>query len=105
MSRVDGTLRKLVEAIRCWDPEAKIILFGSRARGDYIRESDYDLIIVSSRFAGVPFIRRAAILAKEVFKRDVKGRFEFLCYTPEEFERKRRELGIVSSAVVEGIEL
>jgi len=30
---------------------------------------------------------------------------EPLCYTPEEFERKRREIGTVSEAVREGREL
>jgi len=31
--------------------------------------------------------------------------FEALCYTPEEFKRKRQQLGIVLQAVREGIEV
>lgn len=29
----------------------------------------------------------------------------YVCYTPEEFEHKRRQLGIVQRAVCEGIEV
>jgi len=34
-----------------------IIVFGSRARGDYLKESDYDIIIVSEKFRGINFVR------------------------------------------------
>lgn len=30
---------------------------------------------------------------------------EPLCYTPEEFEKKKKQIGIVSEAVKEGIEI
>lgn len=33
--------------VRRYDPEATIILFGSRARGDYHEESDWDFIILT----------------------------------------------------------
>jgi len=33
------------------------------------------------------------------------GGLELLCYTPEEFARKRRELGTVSQALEEGLPL
>jgi len=54
----------------------KVLLFGSRARGDYLINSDVDMILL-----------------------------EAICYTPEEFEEKKKEIGIVSEAVKEGIEL
>jgi hypothetical protein len=34
--------------VRSFLPESKILLFGSRARGDGDRESDYDLLIVTA---------------------------------------------------------
>ena len=98
-------LRRVVEAIRSWDPRARVILFGSRARGDHLLNSDYDLIVVSSRFQGIPFPRRAAAILKELYRRGVHGDFELLCYTPEELERKAREIGVVSVALREGIEI
>ena len=80
----------------------KVILFGSRARGDWLEESDYDFIVVSSQFDGMHFVERPVSLYKHW-----KGHpgVELLCYTPEEFERKRRQISIVREAVREGIEL
>ena len=80
----------------------KVILFGSRARGDWLKESDYDFVVVSPAFAGVHFVRRPVPLYD--YWKGHPG-VELLCYTPEEFERKSREIGIVAEAVREGIEL
>ncbi|MEW5996327.1 MAG: nucleotidyltransferase domain-containing protein [Candidatus Micrarchaeota archaeon] len=80
----------------------KIILFGSRARGDYLVHSDYDLLIVSPDFEGRFFTQRSVDVT---LKTDPDFNFEFLCYTPEEFEKKRKQVGIVRNAVKEGIAL
>lgn len=96
---------KLVNAIRTRYPDARIILFGSRVRGDYLRESDYDIIVVSSSFKGKQFTERSSEVLKLLWKAGLRGDFEVLCYTPEEFERKRKGLGIVREALKEGIVL
>jgi len=80
----------------------RAIVFGSRARGDALSTSDLDLILVSPRFASVPFLDRPVLVLEAL---DYAGGLELLCYTPEEFERKREELGIVRVAVAEGMEL
>ncbi len=80
----------------------RALLFGSRARGDELRESDYDVVLVSAAFEGTRFTERLAAV------RDfwaLPERLEVLCYTPAEFERKRHEIGIVSEAVREGRDL
>lgn len=79
-----------------------VILFGSRARGDWLKESDYDFIVVAQRFEGVHFASRPVDLYR--LWQGHPG-VELLCYTPEEFERKRRQISIVQEAVREGIEL
>lgn len=78
----------------------KIILFGSRARGDYFKSSDYDFIIVSKKFLGIPFMQR---LSKMYDYWDEDVDIEAICYTPEEFARKSKEHGIVRRAIKEGI--
>jgi len=78
----------------------KILLFGSRARGDHLADSDYDFLIVSPDFQGVPFPSREPLVSDLT-----KLPLEALCYTPEEFQRKRRQIGIVAEAVREGLEL
>jgi hypothetical protein len=74
-------------------------LFGSRARGDELRESDYDLLLVSAGFAELGFAERIAeVQALWELPEDL----EPLCYTPDELARKRREIGTVAEALREG---
>ncbi len=80
----------------------KIILFGSRARGDYLKDSDYDFLIISKKFKNKDFIFRASELY-DFWDEPVD--IEPLCYTPEEFAKKKKQIGIVQQAVKEGIEI
>jgi predicted nucleotidyltransferase len=85
-----------------WRP-LHVILFGSRARGDALRDrSDLDLLIVSEAFAGMPFLERAY---RVIWSLQTPFPIEVLCYTPEEFTRKKQELGIVQIACREGYDL
>lgn len=80
----------------------RAILFGSRARGDYLKESDIDLILVSPDFQGIPFPDRPTPFYS--FWKGSPG-LELLCYTPEEFARKKEHIGLVADALQEGKEL
>lgn len=80
----------------------KTIIFGSRARGDNLHESDIDIIIVSKKFKNIPWPRRIADIA-ELWNGLIA--IEPLCYTPEEFKDKCNEIGIVQNAIKEGIEI
>lgn len=52
------TLRALRKYIiflkKIFSPE-KIILFGSRVRGDHLKDSDFDLIVISDKFRNINF--------------------------------------------------
>ncbi len=98
-------MSRLASSLRSWDPSVRLILFGSRARGDELVDSDYDLIVISERFSGIPFPRRAVEVWRVLLRSGVLGDFEFLCYTPREFERKAREIGVVSLAAREGVKV
>jgi predicted nucleotidyltransferase len=80
----------------------RVVAFGSRVRGDAITTSDLDQILVSPRFAAVPFLKRPVLVLESL---GYPGGLELLCYTPEEFEEKRQELGIVRVALEEGLTL
>jgi predicted nucleotidyltransferase len=84
-----------------FNPEM-IILFGSRARGDHLEDSDIDLLVVAKSFEGVPFFDRLR-LAYGMW--DKKEDLEQICYTPQEFDDMRKRIGIVRQAVKEGIQL
>ena len=90
-----------VKIKKAYSPE-KIILFGSRARGDNFKSSDFDFIIVSKKFAGVPFMQR---LPKIYDYWPEKFDIDAICYTPEEFDRKSKHEGIAKKALKEGIEI
>jgi predicted nucleotidyltransferase len=83
-------------------PLERAVLFGSRQRGDELVESDYDLLLVSAAFASLRFADR---IAEVQALWDLPEGLEPLCYTPEELERKRGEIGIVAEALKEGREL
>ncbi len=80
----------------------KMIFFGSMVRGDAHEDSDIDLIIVSPAFRNLSFWRRAVGLY-QYWNLDFP--VDFLCFTPEEFEKKSKQVTIVSEAVKEGIEI
>ena len=48
METREEILFKIKKTVSELDPEARVILFGSRARGDYGKESDWDLLILTS---------------------------------------------------------
>jgi uncharacterized protein len=54
------------------------ILFGSRARGDYLLDSDVDLILVSKDFDGIPFRKRMGECL-EFWNEEID--LEVICYT------------------------
>ncbi len=72
-------------------------------RGDYLKDSDYDIIVISKAFKGEHFTKRSTEVLRTLWNAGVAGDFEVLCYTPEEFERKKKSLGIVKEALREGI--
>lgn len=66
---------------------SKIILSGSRAKGNYLKESDYDLIIVSDYFKDIPFLERMK-LVYELCDLDIN--VDIFPITEEEYEKKKK---------------
>jgi len=96
-SRVEDFLRRVRQKYEI----TSALLFGSRTRGDYLADSDYDVLLVSPDFRGVFFSQRSALMYD--FWMYWPLEVEPLCYTPEEFEMKKKQIGIVSETVKEGI--
>ena len=82
-----------------FNPE-NIILFGGRANGDGWRMSDYNFIIVSSKFKDMHWLKR---ISKIVRLWDVIADIDVLPYTPKEFEDKKKNSSVVRSALKHGI--
>ena len=80
----------------------KLILFGSRARGDFKKDSDFDLIVVSDEFINTRGYKRAPDMYR-AWNTDYS--VDFVCLTSDEFERMKDCPTIVNLAVREGIEI
>jgi len=83
-----GSLRRLVEAFRGLDSDVDIYLCGSYARGDWLKDSDVDLIVVSKIFAGLDIGSRFALVKRLM---DPGFSLDILAYTPNEFEKAKNK--------------
>jgi hypothetical protein len=75
-------------------------LFGSRARGDHLEGSDWDVMLIAPDFADMPFPQRGTYILENSALR----RVDLLCYTPGEIKERAGEIGIVTEALL-GISL
>lgn len=99
----------VVEALKQEVPRLKetyspqqLYIFGSHARGDALEVSDVDVVIVSDGFIGIPFLKRAVQVLELI--RPSYG-IDLLCYTPQEFARKKGEIGIVAESLKDRLDL
>ena len=82
LMRADPHLNKLIRLLQGYEPE-RIILFGSRARGEADAHSDYDVVVIKR--TDRPFLDRLQDMVPYLMDFDRPA--EILVYTPEEFER------------------
>lgn len=97
----DSRIADFVKSVKKKYNISQAIFFGSRARGDHLKDSDYDIILVSEDFRDIFFSKRCALMYD--FWHHWPLEIEPLCYTCEEFEAKKNQIGIVAEAVREGI--
>jgi Nucleotidyltransferase domain len=87
-------------ARRLWDRyQARVYLFGSRARGAEHAQSDYDLVAVAASFATTSWLRRC--LDRDSLWLDAGGcrkPLDLHCYTPQEFRRQKAGPGYLGQA-------
>jgi len=92
---IPDIVRRIVETAQ---PE-KIILFGSRARGDARPDSDFDLLVIKE--SNEPRYRRSVPLY--VALADLPAEVEVMVYTPEEVtDWSQVPQAFVTTAVREG---
>jgi predicted nucleotidyltransferase len=95
---IEDIVRRVVETVQ---PQ-RVVLFGSRARGDSRPDSDFDLLVIKE--SDEPRYRRSIPLY--VALADLPAEVEVIVYTPEEVaEWSAVPQAFVSTAVREGITL
>lgn len=95
-------LHEFKESLSKAIPIEKMIFFGSRAKGRGHRDSDIDLVVVSKKFEGKRFRDRSLGFYKHW---NLDYPVDFLCYTPQEFNKRSSQVTILREAVKEGIEV
>lgn len=95
-AEIASNIKLLAEALVRELEAEQIYLFGSFARGDWLYESDVDIIVVSSRFRGVEYGRRV-LLVRRLAPKGMK--LEVLAYTPEEFKKISERSVVVLDAL------
>ncbi len=99
----DKIVDAFVRAVRKSVSPCRIILFGSRAKKSAKEDSDYDFLLISPRFKKWEWERRSAEMYR--LKRNIPAAMDIICLTPDEFERKQKEIGVIQEVVREGIEI
>ena len=96
-------LRKVKELRRRVEQHLDIdefIFFGSRAYGEPLKHSDFDIIVVSKDFKGLRMAERMNVVFDH-WEHDEM--LEVFGYTPEEFEMKKKEIGTIREGVKRGV--
>ena len=62
-------------------------LFGSYARGDWLKESDLDLIVLSTDFRNMKFTERLDLVNEIAWRLRITPPLEVIPLTPEELEK------------------
>ncbi len=95
-------VRKFKEAAKKYKVE-RIILFGSQVSGTIKESSDVDLIVLSKEKDKLGLLQ--ALYHEWHINQKIDLPVDFICYTPEEFEKKKREISIIMEASKGGIEI
>ena len=101
-----GTLNSIKSTVNSFLPDSKVLLFGSRARGEADSQSDYDLLVVTPdtlaprvKMNWENKIRRALVYSLNV-------PFDVILQSQNEIDEKRNLVGhIVHYAMKEAVEI
>lgn len=102
---IEPELVRFAEQLRDRIGAQRVLLFGSRARAQTGRDSDYDLIVVSAHFANVEPPHRAVGLRQLWYSVGGDGPMDLLCLTPEEFALAQNRITLVAAVLPEAIDL
>ena len=96
---------KIKEIVESRLPGAKVVLFGSRARGDFDEKSDYDLLIeIPEDISLKEKMNLTTKINKLLVDHDVVA--DVIIQSRREVERKKNYFGsVVREAIKNGIEL
>ena len=91
--------RRLVKALEARGLKVEeAYVFGSRARGDYLEESDLDIVIVSRGFEGMKYLDRLDLVYRAAWEEGIEYSVEAVTLTPGEMREKLEGLTMLREA-------
>ena len=82
----DSVLNLIRTTVRSFEPDASIILYGSRARGDAREDSDWDIVVLLNK-PPMPHDERYAIAYDLCYKgQDIGEEINTLVYTKDQWD-------------------
>ena len=99
----DQNLTKIKRVIKTIFPDSQVILFGSRSRGDFERQSDYDLLVIIKRNSSIKEKRQyASVIRKQLAEIPI----DVIVKTEEDANYYKDKIGSVTrEAILEGVSL
>jgi predicted nucleotidyltransferase/HEPN domain-containing protein len=89
----DTELKSLVDIIATKYSPEKIILFGSRARGDHKEDSDYDILILMKNIDNKKDF--VTLLYSELKRCNLNAEVDFLVTSSDRYEKLKSDVGLV----------
>ena len=100
--KVIRALDELVKKLKKLYGDVEVYLFGSYAKGEWLEDSDIDIIVISKHFEELSLSERYRIVRSLASK---KLSFEILTYTPREFEIVKDKSIVIQDAMKYWIKL
>ena len=96
---------KIKEIIKSQIPDSRIVLFGSRARGDFNSQSDYDILLILPHQIDLKSKMKLSTKIKNVLlEYDILA--DVIVQSSDEVEKKKNFIGnVVREAMKEGVEI
>ena len=99
----DKNLTKIKRVIKTIFPDGQVILFGSRSRGDFERQSDYDLLVIIKRNSSIKEKRQ---YASAIRKQLAEIPIDVIVKTEKDANYYKDKIGSVTrEAILEGVSL
>ena len=83
----------------------RVLLFGDHLTGTATDESEYRLILIGNRFAGQELPDRPIGIHEHFYAAGGDAPLDLICLTPDEFERAKGRITLVSAVMPDAIDL
>ncbi len=100
------TLNKIKDTVHSYLPDARVMLFGSHAKGTANKHSDYDVLVITKTTMPIREKRNLRGKISWALVENIDAPFDVLCHSEEEVNEYKNWYGhIVHYAMQEAVEL